>query len=244
MRSHLLEGEVRHRRARPFVYALEHDVYYLALDLDELDDVDRSRASSAGIGATCWSCATATTGCRRPGPAGGVPRPPAAGGRRPDGLADHLRDHPAGPRLRVQPGQLLPLPDGAGTLRVVVVEVHNTHGERHLYTLRPSGGGRTCVARWTKEFYVSPFIEMEARYTVRVHDDAARLRIAINTSARRPRSCTPAWTRPASSDRPDAPADAAAASARDPEDDAADPLARAAPVASRRTVPPTSEVAR
>ena len=41
MRSHLLEGIVRHRRARPFDYALEHDVYYVALDLDELDAVDR-----------------------------------------------------------------------------------------------------------------------------------------------------------------------------------------------------------
>ena len=28
--------------------------------------------------------------------------------------------------------------DGDGILRVVIVEVHNTHLERHLYTLRPS----------------------------------------------------------------------------------------------------------
>ena len=41
MRSHLLEGMVRHRRSRPFVYELEHDVYYVALDLDELDEVGR-----------------------------------------------------------------------------------------------------------------------------------------------------------------------------------------------------------
>ena len=39
MRSHVLDGVVRHRRARPFVYALEHRVHYLALDLDELDVV-------------------------------------------------------------------------------------------------------------------------------------------------------------------------------------------------------------
>jgi DUF1365 family protein len=42
MRSHLLEGTVRHRRARPFVYALEHGVFYLALDLEELDLVART----------------------------------------------------------------------------------------------------------------------------------------------------------------------------------------------------------
>ena len=41
MRSHLLEGVVRHRRVRPFAYALEHDVFYVALDLDELDEVPR-----------------------------------------------------------------------------------------------------------------------------------------------------------------------------------------------------------
>ena len=42
MRSHLLEGKVRHRRSRPVVYAMEHGVYYLALDLAELDEVDRT----------------------------------------------------------------------------------------------------------------------------------------------------------------------------------------------------------
>ena len=42
MRSHLLEGTVRHRRARPFTYGLEHGVFYFALDLDELDEVTRS----------------------------------------------------------------------------------------------------------------------------------------------------------------------------------------------------------
>ena len=41
MRSHLLEGNVRHRRVRPFAYALEHEVFYFALDLDELDEVPR-----------------------------------------------------------------------------------------------------------------------------------------------------------------------------------------------------------
>ena len=45
MRSHLLEGKVRHRRARPFDYGLEHDVFYVALDLAELDAVDRRLAA-------------------------------------------------------------------------------------------------------------------------------------------------------------------------------------------------------
>ena len=39
MRSHVLVGKVQHRRARPFTYGLEHDVFYVALDLRELDEV-------------------------------------------------------------------------------------------------------------------------------------------------------------------------------------------------------------
>ena len=36
LRSHLLRGVVRHRRTQPMEYELEHDVFYLALDLDEI----------------------------------------------------------------------------------------------------------------------------------------------------------------------------------------------------------------
>ena len=45
MRSHLLEGKVRHRRSRPFTYGLEHDVWYAALDLAELDELDTPAAA-------------------------------------------------------------------------------------------------------------------------------------------------------------------------------------------------------
>ena len=56
-------------------------------------------------------------------------------------------------------------------MRVVIVEVHNTHGERRLYTLRPQQQGKGWVDEMDKDFYVSPFIDMEAHYTVRVQDD-------------------------------------------------------------------------
>ena len=86
MRSHLLEGKVRHRRARPFVYALEHDVYYFALDLDELDEVPRGSGSSAGTGANLLAFRDddhldpPATDLRESGPCA-----PAERGRRPDG---------------------------------------------------------------------------------------------------------------------------------------------------------------
>jgi hypothetical protein len=62
----------------------------------------------------------------------------------------------------------------------VVIEVHNTHLDRHLYTLRPRSPGGPFVSAMDKDFYVSPFIDMEGRYTVHVSDTPTGLRIAIN----------------------------------------------------------------
>ena len=49
-------------------------------------------------------------------------------------------------------------------LRNVIAEVHNTHGERHIYDLDRIAGAATYTARASKAFYVSPFIDMDARY--------------------------------------------------------------------------------
>lgn len=54
-------------------------------------------------------------------------------------------------------------PDGA--LRAVLVEVHNTYAGRHAYVLRPDAGGRADVE---KDFYVSPFNDVEGEYAIRL----------------------------------------------------------------------------
>jgi DUF1365 family protein len=162
-------------------YALKHRVYYLALDLDELDAVDRGswslgrnrRAVHAFYDRDHWS-------------------PPADDLR--GAVHAHLRElgHDptrwrvtlvASPRFlgyQFNPASFYLCHDVGGALRVVVVEVHNTHGERHLYTLRPEASGTGHRATMDKTFYVSPFIGMDARYVVRVHDTPGRLAIAIS----------------------------------------------------------------
>ena len=183
MRSHLLEGKVRHRRARPFVYELEHDVFYVALDLGELVAVDarlrlfgRNRRAVLGF----------RDADHLPVPATSIDID----------IRSHLRsagEDPSGWRITLitnprvfgyvfNPASFFLCRDGSGELVVVVVEVHNTHGERHLYTLRaaPGAAGGPFTAAMDKDFYVSPFIDMEGRYAVHVRDDAAGVRIAIN----------------------------------------------------------------
>ena len=71
--------------------------------------------------------------------------------------------------------------DGSGRLQTVIVEVHNTHGERHLYTLLAAGAEHEAFsASMDKDFYVSPFIGSEGRYHVTVRDEPDGLRIGIN----------------------------------------------------------------
>jgi DUF1365 family protein len=181
MRSHLLDGKVRHRRSRPVEYALEHDVYYFALDLAELDEVGRSLRL---IGRNRPNVLEFRDSDHWPSPARDIRT----------AVLEHLRaegEDPIGWRitlvtnLRVlgyvfNPASFYLCRDAAGDLRVVVVEVHNTHLERHLYTLRPQGAGPGFVASMEKDFYVSPFIDMEGRYAVHVQDRPESLRIAIN----------------------------------------------------------------
>jgi uncharacterized protein len=182
MRSHLLQGVVRHRRARPFTYGLQHGVFYAALDLDELDAVDGNLRlfRRNGTGLVAFRDEDHLD-------------PPAADVRM--AFVEHLRAEGEDARgwqitlianLRVagyvfDPASFFLCRDGDGVLRIVVVEVHNTHGERHLYTLRPRDtGSSTFVAAMDKAFYVSPFIEMRGGYEVRVRDEPSRLRITIN----------------------------------------------------------------
>lgn len=181
-RSHVLEGSVRHRRVRPFDYDLEHKVWYLALDIDEIDDVARRHRllSRNGRNAVAFRDDDHLI-------------PPA------DDIALRIREHLAAdghdatdwritlvsyPRVMghvFNPASFFLCRDAADDLRVVVVEVHNTHLERHMYTLEPApGGGPVFQSSMDKAFYVSPFIAVDGGYVVRVRDEPESLRIAID----------------------------------------------------------------
>jgi hypothetical protein len=63
-----------------------------------------------------------------------------------------------------------------GTLRAIVVEVHNTYGERHAYLVDPDDIGRASV---TKDFYVSPFNEATGAYQMRLQLTPELVAVAI-----------------------------------------------------------------
>jgi DUF1365 family protein len=180
MRSHLLVGKVRHRRARPLTYQLEHDVFYTALDLDELDEVT---AKSRLIRRNRRGIVELRDSDHLPTPATDLEADVRA-------LLRAEGDDPSGWRITLitnlrilgyvfNPASFYLCRDESGVLRRLLVEVHNTFGDRHLYPLRPADQGEAFRAGMPKVFFVSPFISVDGAYTVHVRDEAEGVRIAI-----------------------------------------------------------------
>lgn len=63
-----------------------------------------------------------------------------------------------------------------GTVKAVVLEVHNTYGERHAYLLDADERGRASV---DKAFYVSPFNDTAGRYDVALHLRPDRISVSV-----------------------------------------------------------------
>ena len=182
MRSHLLAGKVSHRRARPTTYDLEHDVFYFALDMDEIDKVGTRLPL---VRRNRFALFTFRDSDHMPEPA--------------DDLPSEIRAHLRSNGIDVEDGRITLITNlrvlgyvfnpasfylchVAGQLVAVVVEVHNTHGERHLYTLRPQREDGAFTSEMNRDFYVSPFIGPDGRYRVTVRDYGDRLNIGINGS--------------------------------------------------------------
>lgn len=67
----------------------------------------------------------------------------------------------------------------------VIAEVRNTFGERHCYLLTPRAGETEWPLRagHDKDFHVSPFIDMQARYDFRLARPQQQLRVLIREFA-------------------------------------------------------------
>jgi DUF1365 family protein len=71
--------------------------------------------------------------------------------------------------------------DASGAQCAVVVEVHNTYGDRHAYVLEPDAGGEASVA---KALYVSPFNPVEVPYRIKVEEPGSSVGISVTLERR------------------------------------------------------------
>jgi DUF1365 family protein len=172
-----------HRRLRPRAHKLRYRVFWMLLDLDEIDDLSRRLRlfSHNRFNAVSFHDADHGDGSGRP-------------------LRDHAERHLRDAGIATHGGaiKLLCMPrmfgygfnplsiyfcyQRDGSLAAILYEVHNTFRERHSYLIPVDRtAGSVVNQHCEKVFYVSPFMDMDMTYTFRVAAPAQRVTVAIRT---------------------------------------------------------------
>ena len=181
LRSCLYEGKVMHRRLAP-AHRFGYRLFWLLVDLDELDRLDRDipllAVNRAGL------CSFHE---RDHGPRDGTPLRPWIEARLAEAgidIADGTVRLLCLPRIlgyAFNPLSIWFCHDGDGRLAAVLYEVANTFGERHCYLFRMDGA--PAPHGCAKEFYVSPFTDMATRYAFRLLPPDAAMSLHIRQYA-------------------------------------------------------------
>ena len=164
------ETTIRHTRRTPFRRTFEHASTFWLVDLDDLPDHGRLASFEARdhVGSPARSIRANVKAL----------------------LAEHGVDlgagdlagtilmaaHPRSLGHCFNPISVFWCFDDAGAQAAVVVEVHNTYGDRHAYVVHPDEQGR---ARTEKAMYVSPFHGVDGFYDVAVPVPTDRLHVAV-----------------------------------------------------------------
>ncbi|CAM5646556.1 hypothetical protein STANM337S_06470 [Streptomyces tanashiensis] len=163
-------SEVVHTRVTPVRYGFRHRTYFWLVDIDDLPDLPRLLRPLARFDPRDHFGGTAPTlraGLDRFLTANGVPDA--------DGPALML-GHARVLGHVFNPLTLYWCHNSAGRLVCVVAEVHNTYGQRHCYLLRPDPQGRDEIP---KDFFVSPFLDVEGSYRMRLPLPGDRLDLTV-----------------------------------------------------------------
>ncbi len=184
MHSRIYEGTIRHRRLLPRPNHFQYRIFFLYLDLAELNTVFSCHP--------LWSAGRVNAAYLRRRDHFGDPRKSIERSVR-DLVTRQVGEEPSGPirmltHLRYwgvcfNPATFYYIYDSAGgRVETIVVEIHNTPwGERHCYVLGSSDNVHTQAQwrryRFDKAFHVSPFIDMDIRYDWRFREPGEGLHI-------------------------------------------------------------------
>lgn len=182
--SALYFGPVMHRRLKPKRHRLKYSVFSVLVDLDELDRLDAEIPCFSRNRWNLFSFYDRDFG-------------PGDGSQLRTWVTEHLSEadiHLQGGRIELlcyprmfgyvfNPLSVYFCYDDHDDLRAILYEVSNTFGERHTYLI-PVADPREAVVRQScpKNFYVSPFIEMQGAYRFRIKKDDRSLAVAITES--------------------------------------------------------------
>jgi len=208
--SGIYECTVMHARLRPKAHRFAYGIFLLALDLDELDALDRQLRLFSRNRRNLYSFRDGDylpTGEPRHNPSVAdarsphVPAPQSLKQRVVAHLAAHGIDLTGGrvmlvtlPRIAgylFNPVSFYFCSDRTGTPVAALAEVTNTFREIKSYTLGPDSrqsGGFAC--RVPKHFYVSPFSDVDVAFDFTLRDPGDRLSIKIDDYAGGERTLT------------------------------------------------------
>ena len=164
------ETTIRHTRRSPFTRTFEHASTFWLVDLDDLPDHGwlarfEARDHLGSPGRTLRANVEAFLADN------GVT---LGDGERPGTIL--MAAQPRSLGYAFNPISVFWCFDDAGRQAGVVVEVHNTYGERHAYLVHPDEQGR---ARTEKAMYVSPFHGVDGTYDLAVPIPTDRLHVAV-----------------------------------------------------------------
>jgi DUF1365 family protein len=179
MKSCIYATRVMHKRMRPVRHRFVYNVFSLLLDLDELDEIDRRLRLLSVQRFNLMSFLFKDHGLRdgsdiRPWvdeqfERAGLPRP----------ARTRLLCFPRLFGYVFNPLSIYYGYDTDERLMGIVYEVKNTFGGQHCYVLPVEAGTTVVRQSCNKEFYVSPFIPMEATYHFKLEAPDERLMVAI-----------------------------------------------------------------
>lgn len=177
-------GEVVHKRARPRRHSLRYRVFSLLVDLDRLEAMDEKLRLFSFNRFNVFSLFA-----RDFGPHDGASLAAFIRSRaRQAGLDEQVARIRmlAYPRIvgyAFNPLTTYFLEDAAGSVRMIVYEVHNTFGEHHFYDAVIGSNSDLSSHTASKAFYVSPFnsLEGEYRFSVRPPGDDVFVGIVLRT---------------------------------------------------------------
>lgn len=182
--SALYAGSVMHVRLKPRRHRLAYRIFSLLLDLDELDALDRRLRLFSRNRFNIFSFHDGDHG----GYGAGSLKAQVEGllvsaGLEPDGGPVRLLAMPRLLGYAFNPLSIYFCHRRDGALLALLYEVNNTFGQRHSYLIPVAAGAEFPLRqRAEKQFYVSPFMDMDLTYAFRIRPPGDEVHVSILAS--------------------------------------------------------------